>query len=275
LRKLFFLFLLIFFSCSIKNSINNTEIKNILNEYSDILHLNRSTIYFLNSPPSLNIDLYLKNNVNFNNKNISKLRDSLLSYLRSKLTVTDWNIVSPYRYKYYFGFGYYFRDLTIRIHLKNNIHYSILIGSPELSLLGWKTDNNYKNNFKIYINNNYENFPFFVGEFIWHDGLDLSPLQLITNDLTDEYEGYYMGILQTSSNSLAYLFNVNDNIDHEYIKAYMTNYLNSEQFNLLLENDDRLFINYDFHILLLLIMPNDDIIEYTAYRNNNYFDFNN
>jgi len=100
-------------------------------------------------------------------------------------------------------------------------------------------------------------------------------LQLITNDLTDEYEGYYMGILQTSSNSLAYLFNVNDNIDHEYIKAYMTNYLNSEQFNLLLENDDRLFINYDFHILLLLIMPNDDIIEYTAYRNNNYFDFNN
>jgi len=76
--------------------------------------------------------------------------------------------------------------------------------------------------------------------------------------------------VQTGSNGIGFVFRLAEGVDFEMIKFLMESYLKGDQFNSYINNDEWIAVDDDFHVTMFIIMPNDDMLEYVAYKNTDY-----
>ncbi|MCL2294385.1 MAG: hypothetical protein FWC36_05930 [Spirochaetes bacterium] len=75
--------------------------------------------------------------------------------------------------------------------------------------------------------------------------------------------------MQTQNNGVGFTLWIRNEADIELLKFPIGSYLNSEQFNLHIENHEWIFVDDDFHVTLFFTRPHgflSDIAIYTSYK---------
>jgi hypothetical protein len=241
-----------------------SKFKGIIKKYSDVVDVWRSDIYFMSSPPSIKIDLYARYGVSSDIRRIAEARDAVVEYLRDEITESDWQMTDQWRDKYFIGFGSGFMYIRLDIHFPKNkggkYYYQIVFEKNNLaalSLRAWETYGNLgEAGFIDFMQDNAEIFQ--------------SLLYNNNDNISRWYYGPSWYLVQTGSNGIGFVFRLAEGADFETIKFLMESYLKGGEFNSYINNDEWIIVDDDFHVTLFIIMPNDDMLEYTAYKNTGY-----
>lgn len=263
----FFVYIILFSSCSYRINMVRSDVskfKGIIKKYSDVVDVWRSDIYFMSSPPSIKIDLYARYGVSSDIRRIAEARDAVVEYLRDEITESDWQMTDQWRDKYFIGFGSGFMYIRLDIHFPKNkggkYYYQIVFEKNNLaalSLRAWETYGNLgEAGFIDFMQDNAEIFQ--------------SLLYNNNDNISRWYYGPSWYLVQTGSNGIGFVFRLAEGADFETIKFLMESYLKGGEFNSYINNDEWIIVDDDFHVTLFIIMPNDDMLEYTAYKNTGY-----
>jgi len=226
-------------SCSRRTNITNERFDEIVNAHSDILDARRSAIYFMSSAPTLNLDLYLNAN-SYNVDTISVVRDDLMQFLREDIEeiLENINVTSVHRIS--------IRFLTRNENRERETFYGFVI-EEEWGLRGWNRTTFY---------NRIEGF----GEFVKKNPEAFQAL--------DNWDS-----IVTAGNGVGFFINLKQNVTGEFLgnmKLIISEYLNSEQFNKFIEEEQWLFIDENFNVSLFFVMPNGQIREFISFKATNF-----
>ena len=226
-----------------------SKFKKTIKKYSDVIDVWRSDIYQMSSPPSVHIDLYVRYGVNLHNRRIDEAIDAVLGYLGDEITeMTDremirWTFSRIYMYiKRGGGEDLYYMSLKSYPGRRQWVvwawnPYSLIDRSTFSKELG----------FVDFMQDNAETFQGLLPRYVFL-------VRIGRNGIGFEF----------------YLTELAEGAEFETLMFSMENYLNGDKFNSYINNDEWIIVDDDFHVNLFIIMPNNDVLEYVAYKNTGY-----